>query len=627
MALHDADHLVVGIDLGMTRTGVAYSWNRRPFKTIHSWPGGPDRLPTARDDKVPTTLMYRDGDLQGGGDLQQWGFGCDYEQPRVEWFKRYLDPQVLRRFQDARPDRAYSSEAISRFYKDYLTSLYDHLKWVLRSQSGDWRRATVEFLFSVPSTFKSPAISEKYLGYIRDAGFGQGGPNHSVEISLTEPEAAAVYTVTESARGYQPNEVLMVVDAGGGTTDLCVLEMTGTSEQPTFNEMLPVTGVDVGATNIDAAFQRLVIDRMDRAGLDVSDNPDWKMVNSAEYEVQKCNFGQPSSQVPFISIRVPTLANNYDNDAFGIRKGRMLFTRDDFRALFDPQIISIEREIRAHLDSFGRIHSQKQVNYLVLCGGLGSSAYVRAELAQRLTAGSRHPRARRLEILVSDDPQLAVMKGLVIDRLRKIETGQPVLRIRRARVSYGILSAVPYDPKIHDGEDIVTDPVDGRQYANNMIKWIIKKGEKIIPNNLIDLHRWTSAYNPGETVRIKKDQIVISHAEEYELPESLNDNNVEHLCEITSDFSRVRDSDLKPVHKPRPWHKLRGELYYLLEYHVKVLLGPADIQFQLWFRGRRYEDEDQSLSLLWIEDTTSDAELRQRRLRRIRGRHAMANLR
>lgn len=87
--------------------------------------------------------------------------------------------------------------------------------------------------------------------------------------------------------------------------------------------------------------------------------------------------------------------------------------------------------------------------------------------------------------------QLAVMKGLVIDRLRKIETGQPVLRIRRARVSYGILSAVPYDPKIHDGEDIVTDPVDGRQYANNMIKWIIKKVSSLpaSPRALIDGNR------------------------------------------------------------------------------------------------------------------------------------------
>ncbi|KAF4628876.1 hypothetical protein G7Y89_g9275 [Cudoniella acicularis] len=626
MALHDSDLLVVGIDLGMTRTGVAYSWNRRPFKIIQTWPGGPDRLPRARDGKVPTTLMYKEGDTEGGGDLQQWGFGCDFNQPRVEWFKRYLDPQVLQAFQIANPTEAYTSEAIARFYKDFLANLYDHLKWVIRSQDGNWRRAKVEFLFSVPSTFKSPAISEKYLRYIEEAGFGRGGPNHTVEISLTEPEAAAVYTVTESARGYQPNEILIVVDSGGGTTDLCIFEMTGTLEQPSFNEMLPVNGIDIGSTNIDLAFQRLVLDRMQRAGLDVTDNPDWKMINSDEYEVQKCNFGTPGSQTPYISIRVPTLPDDYTNDAFGISRGRMLFTSDDFKSLFDPQIIAIESAIRAHLDTFGRIHSQKQVNHLVLCGGLGSSAYLRTELSQRLITGSPHDRARRMEILVSDDPQLAVMKGLVIDRLKKLETGQPVLRIRRARISYGILSAVPYDPKYHEGEEVVTDPVDGRQYANNMIKWIIKKGDRITPNKLIDLHKWTTAYNPGETVRIKSDQIVISHAEEYELPESLLDSGVEHLCEITSDFSRVRDRELKAAYKPRTWHQLRGELYYLLEYDVKVLLGPADIKFQLWFKGRRYENEDQSLSLQWVEDSRSDAELRQRRLRRIRGVHQMVNI-
>lgn len=67
------------------------------------------------------------------------------------------------------------------------------------------------------------------------------------------------------------------------------------------------------------------------------------------------------------------------------------------------------------------------------------------------------------------------MKGLVIDRIRRLQTGQPVLASRRCRLSYGILSAVPFDPNVHEDQDVVTDPVDGRKYANNIIKWIIKK--------------------------------------------------------------------------------------------------------------------------------------------------------
>ncbi len=91
---------------------------------------------------------------------------------------------------------------------------------------------------------------------------------------------------------------------------------------------------------------------------------------------------------------------------------------------------------------------------------------------------------------------------------------------------------------------------------------------------------------------------------------------------MTSDFSQVTDRELKIAYKPRKWpvHKMRGDPYYVLEHNVKVLIGPADLKFQLWFKGSRFEDEDQSLALQWVEDTASDRELRQRRLERIRGR-------
>ena len=46
-------------------------------------------------------------------------------------------------------------------------------------------------------------------------------------------------------------------------------------------------------------------------------------------------------------------------------------------------------------------------DHIVLCGGLGSSPYVRSELEARLTGNSNpnvHPRAQRLTVTVSHDP-------------------------------------------------------------------------------------------------------------------------------------------------------------------------------------------------------------------------------
>ena len=50
------------------------------------------------------------------------------------------------------------------------------------------------------------------------------------------------------------------------------------------------------------------------------------------------------------------------------------------------------------------------------------------------------------------------------------------------------------------------------------------------------------------------------------------------LCEVESDLTGVDESSLKEKNK-RFWS--RGELYLELAYQVKVIIGPADLRFQL----------------------------------------------
>lgn len=69
------------------------------------------------------------------------------------------------------------------------------------------------------------------------------------------------------------------------------------------------------------------------------------------------------------------------------------------------------------------------------------------------------------------------MKGLVADRSRRNKSGQhaPVLASRRSRLSYGMLGKVRFNPKVHNPADLVVDDFDGKEYANGVIKWIVKK--------------------------------------------------------------------------------------------------------------------------------------------------------
>lgn len=73
-------------------------------------------------------------------------------------------------------------------------------------------------------------------------------------------------------------------------------------------------------------------------------------------------------------------------------------------------------------------------------------------------------------------PQLAVVKGLVVDRRQKLESGTALLTYRVARRSYGILCREPWNPNIHIDEDVVMDSfIPDLRWANNQIDWIIRK--------------------------------------------------------------------------------------------------------------------------------------------------------
>lgn len=61
--------------------------------------------------------------------------------------------------------------------------------------------------------------------------------------------------------------------------------------------------------------------------------------------------------------------------------------------------------------------------YLVLSGGLGGSAYVKAQLEKRYSSS-------RMAVIRAQEPRLSVAKGLVLDRKQKLLTGSATLKSR-----------------------------------------------------------------------------------------------------------------------------------------------------------------------------------------------------
>jgi molecular chaperone DnaK (HSP70) len=286
---------------------------------------------------------------------------------------------------------------------------------------------------------------------------------------------------------FKENEVLLVCDVGGGTTDLSVFRVKNTHGGSLNLEQIDVVfGATIGAAQLDALFEKASMERLQHANelrsMDIGDlsHAAWEMRISKEYQNAKCDYGSEESfaDTDTFAVRVPGLEKSYVNDEYGIRDGDMQFQREDLKAFFDIQISKLFDMIDKQLARLAQIHPDEQVAHLVLSGGLGNSAYVQTCLHNRYAlANTSHSNASGMQIRVAPDPQLVVCKGNVADRVQKLRSGQSVLGWRCCRASYGVICKVLHNPENpqHFGLRTERDALDGKLYVMDCIDWFIKQ--------------------------------------------------------------------------------------------------------------------------------------------------------
>ncbi|KAM6509165.1 hypothetical protein FSOLCH5_012154 [Fusarium solani] len=192
--------LIIGIDIGTSGTGVA--WGRTDADKVEflCWDEALDIV------KTPTRLFYRDQKVAG------WGLKApDHKRTEVslqEWFKLHLD-QGLQRADDVRP-----------LYVDFMACLHEEISGHYASKmlgKTPWEDARIHFLFSVPATWDALTV-EAFRDFASAAGFDNPS-GHSLDIGLTELQAVAAFQLCyeRATFGFEPGQVVLVVDAGGGT--------------------------------------------------------------------------------------------------------------------------------------------------------------------------------------------------------------------------------------------------------------------------------------------------------------------------------------------------------------------------------------------------------------------------
>ncbi|MCJ1345924.1 hypothetical protein MMC31_004134 [Peltigera leucophlebia] len=604
----DTPDLIVGVDFGMTYTGVAYASPGTASQTprvIQRWSGRSHR----DESKVPTKLVYNlDSSGEKDATLSSWGFECndternDPTKKLRDWFKLLLENENLNQKNKTLAEEGYptqSSADVTRWLEDYLRNIYRQTEKEISRRYKDtfWKTSTVVFIFSVPTTWSSHAMIErKFKGAILQAGFGSVGPNHTVELGLTEAEAAAVYTA-DAGQLYQEGEVILVCDAGGGTTDASMHKISSIKDRHVeLDALLTVQGVAVGSTEIDTQFANLAQEGLQSHGFSKKDAEDLAriMMNGEEFQSNKCLFGDPDSPSPReYELKIPELGSETSRSSSRNQHRELRISCEEMRNFFDNQIRKICNLIDNLLDRLKNSdqHSE-EVSKIVLSGGLGSSHYVRTQLASKYsTINGRRSNATRIEIVLADEPQLAVVKGLVINKLQRIYRGRSVLRSRCCRASYGIVCSTPWNKHHHKGQITVKNAYDGKDYAPNQISWL---GKLLSEDHPIE-HTFFRYIESGEERRPWTDEIASSKMPLDRLPLRADPQYIH--CSIESDLTHIPLSEFK---KKKFGLLSRGRDYYRVEYKVKVIIDPAHIRFELWYNGTNYT-KDHPIVVEWGE--------------------------
>lgn len=102
---------------------------------------------------------------------------------------------------------------------------------------------------------------------------------------------------------------------------------------PQLKQVNAVSGVGIGSTVIDGAFQALVQTRLDNHpdGFSLPHNLARKMAKSTQFQSVKHKFGSPAADFAEFPIKLDILGLNisqgYTHPGLGIEMGRMKFTR------------------------------------------------------------------------------------------------------------------------------------------------------------------------------------------------------------------------------------------------------------------------------------------------------------
>lgn len=78
------------------------------------------------------------------------------------------------------------------------------------------------------------------------------------------------------------------------------------------------------------------------------------------------------------------------------------------------------------------------------------------------------------------------------------------------------------------------------------------------------------------------------------------------LCTVRSDLSGIPDSELDPKRQSRGVFT-RGKKWFNCSYEVRATVGPADLTFELWYKGKKFSKNHAPIKVTWDDEGAASA--------------------
>ncbi|TKA51123.1 hypothetical protein B0A53_05941 [Rhodotorula sp. CCFEE 5036] len=403
--------LSVGIDFGTTFSGVAYGSNRQmggSVRQILNWPG---TYETYR--KVPTAIVYYQAIPAEEAVIVAWGIEAKAMTLRpgfykVEWFKLFLDPAVLREGRLATsarlPDLPPGKEPID-VVTDYLSCLWQYAKERITEEIGsvaDLESADV--ILTVPAAWdaagcqlmRNAAIN---AGMVQSARAGDRSWRERLRI-ITEPEAAAIHASTLSSLfKLKASQTFIICDAGGGTVDTAVYKLIGQLSQLEIAEMCARSGANCGSLFLDLRFEALVKNLLRDHPVHL-DEPSLIAFRHSFADCDKLMYRGEADDDTGFRFNCFNIEDAHDPE-IGLEFGELVIPGSVLRRdVFDPVIEDVLALLQHQLAKL----PVGKVDALILVGGFASSSYLCSRI--QATFGSQIPIVAR-----PTDADVATLQG------------------------------------------------------------------------------------------------------------------------------------------------------------------------------------------------------------------------